>query len=103
MSKIFTIASAALLGVAAMTTLAFADDDQERARELSRAGAIVPLERITEQVRARGIQTILEVELESDKRGHYYEVEGLDAAGEVRKLLYDATTGEPIEKRTEKK
>ena len=103
MSKMRTLISTALLSLAAITTLVFADDDQERARELSRTGAIVPLERITEQARARGIETILEVELESDKRGHHYEIEGLDAAGEVRKLRYDATIGEPIEKRTEKK
>ena len=91
--------SATLLGLAAVAAAAFADDDQDRARELSRSGDIVPLERITEQARGRGIDVILEVELESDKRGHYYEIEGVDAAGVVRKLRYDAITGEPIDKR----
>jgi uncharacterized membrane protein YkoI len=94
-----SLVGAALLGLAIVAAAAFADDDQDRARELTRSGNIVPLERITEQVRGRGIDVILEVELESDKRGHYYEVEGVDAAGVVRKLRYDAITGEPIDKR----
>lgn len=68
--------------------------DHDDARKLSEAGTIVPLERITEQVRARHIGTILEVELESEDQKHYYEVEVVDNAGIVRKLRYDAVTGE---------
>ena len=67
--------------------------EQDRARELSRAGAIVPLEHITAQVRKQYSGNILEVELESDDGVYRYEVEVVDEAGVVRKLLYDATTG----------
>lgn len=73
---------------------AASDRDQERARTLSSSGAIVPLEQITAQVRTRNIKQILEVELESDEDEHHYEVEVIDAAGVVRKLRYDAVTGE---------
>jgi len=68
--------------------------DYDDARKLSKAGTIVPLERITEQVRARHTGTILEVELESKDQKYYYEVEVVDNAGVVRKLRYDAVTGE---------
>ena len=68
--------------------------DYDDARKLSKAGTIVPLERITEQVRARHTGTILEVELESKDQKYYYEVEVVDNAGVVRKLRYDAATGE---------
>ncbi len=73
--------------------------EQDRARALSSSGAIVPLEQITAQVRARHIGTILEVELESDDDEHYYEVEVVDNAGIVRKLRYDAVTGELLSDR----
>ncbi len=69
-------------------------NDQDRARALSSAGTIVPLGNITSQLRDRRIDHILEVELESDDSGHYYDIEALDDEGRVRKLKYDATTGQ---------
>ena len=90
-----TFIAAAILMLSALPHAAMASE-QDRARELSNAGAIVPLEQITAQVRKRHIEHILEVELESDAKGHYYEVEVVDDAGEVRKLRYDAVTGKPI-------
>lgn len=95
--------TAVLIFGLAMTGLAVAAaavaSDADQVRELSRSGAIVPLERITAQVRAREIAHILEVELESDDDRYYYEVEALDDAGVVHKLKYDARTGELIEER----
>jgi uncharacterized membrane protein YkoI len=73
---------------------AMASGDQDRARALSAAGTIVPLEKITSQLRQRRIDHILEVELESSDTNHYYEIEALDDQGRVRKLKYDATTGQ---------
>ena len=89
-----TITAAALV-LSMLAGYAIASD-QDRARELARSGTIVPLERITEQVRMRNIEHILEVELESDEQGHFYEVEVIDNAGVVHKLRYDAVTGELI-------
>jgi len=85
--------AAALLILGEFPTVSRASDHDD-ARKLSEAGTIVPLERITEPVRARPIGTILEVELESEDQKHYYEVEVVDNAGIVRKLRYDAVTGE---------
>lgn len=86
---------AVVLMLSAMPYSALASE-QDRARDLSNAGTIVPLERITAQVRKRHIEHILEVELESKDGEHYYEVEVLDDRGKVRKLRYDAATGEPL-------
>lgn len=86
---------AAILLLTAVPHAASASD-QEQARELMRGGAIVPLERITAQVRQRNIGEILEVELESRNGVYHYEVEVVDATGAVRKLLYDAATGWPL-------
>ncbi|MBI5040500.1 MAG: PepSY domain-containing protein [Gammaproteobacteria bacterium] len=72
--------------------------DHDDARKLSKSGTIVPLEQITAQVRSRpDIKDLLEVELESDADDYYYEVEVVDDGGVVRKLRYDATTGELID------
>lgn len=93
--QILTFTAAAVLMLSALPYATLASD-QDRARELSNAGSIVPLERITAQVRKRNIEHILEVELESTDGMHYYEVEVLDEGGKVRKLRYDAVTGEPV-------
>lgn len=92
-----TVLITAVLLVLSMFPFAAQASEQDRARALSSAGTIVPLERITAQVRKRHIEHILEVELESEDGAHYYEVEGVDDAGVVRKLRYDATTGELID------
>lgn len=91
------VAAGLIIATAGFTT------DLDQVRELSRSGAIVPLERITAQVRARDIAHILEVELESEDDRLYYEVEALDDAGVVHKLKYDATNGELIEERQKKR
>lgn len=101
MSKSALMAGLAAAGLACAAAGFASDLDQ--VRELSRSGAIVPLERITAQVRARDIAHILEVELESEDDRYYYEVEALDDAGVVHKLKYDAGTGELIEERQKKK
>lgn len=87
-----------LLVLAVLSGSASASDHDD-ARALSKAGAIVPLEKIIAQVRSSrpDIKDLLEVELEADAQGYYYEVEVVDDAGVVRKLRYDAATGEFID------
>lgn len=76
---------------------ATADEDHEAARRLRQEGRIVPLESILEGVRTRYPDgTLLEVELEREKGAWMYEVELLDATGNVREMLFDARTGEFI-------
>lgn len=86
-----------MLSLVLLAPLAASASDHDDARKLSKAGTIVPLEQITAQVRSRpDIKDLLEVELESDAQGYYYEVEVVDDAGVVRKLRYDAATGKLI-------
>ncbi len=85
-----------LLVVPAASLLADPEDelDQEVARRLMEKGVILPLQRIVEKVEGH----ILEVELEYE-HGHYlYELEILQADGTVVERIFDATTGEPLEK-----
>lgn len=93
MNRTFYITLIMSLVVVTQSGVVAASSDHERARELSASGAIVPLGKITSQLRERRIDHILEVELESNDAGHYYEIEALDDQGRVRKLKYDATTG----------
>lgn len=67
--------------------------EQDRARQLSEAGTILPLEQILALARERHPGRVLETELEHKDSGYYYEIELLDAAGQVRELKYDAVTG----------
>lgn len=83
------------VGAVALATVAMASErDQDRARELSEAGTIMPLEQILAQTRERYAGRVLETELEKKDSGYYYEVEIVDAEGVVRELKYDAATGE---------
>jgi uncharacterized membrane protein YkoI len=71
-----------------------ADEDGEEARRLSEAGKIMPLERILDQVRTHQAGEVLEAELDRSDDGRYiYELEVLDAAGQVWELELDARDG----------
>jgi uncharacterized membrane protein YkoI len=76
--------------------VAWADDDDVDAGEaarLSKAGEILPLEKILERAQAEHQGKVIETELEH-KRGRYvYEVEILDDKGLVWELKLDAKTG----------
>lgn len=78
-----------------------ADDDHLEARELVRSGTILPLEQILERSQAAHPGRVLEVELESKRGRHVYEIELLDAEGRVWELYYDAATGELLKRKQE--
>jgi uncharacterized membrane protein YkoI len=93
------LSATALLGL----LLAFAlppagadDDDQVRARELSRSGRILPLERIAERAQAVHPGRLLEIDLEERHGRTIYEVELLDAQGRTWEIELDARTGEVL-------
>lgn len=93
--KKLSVVSLVSLGVLALASVGVASErDQDRARELTQAGAIVPLEQIVSSARERYAGRVLETELEKDASGYYYELEMVDAEGLVRELKYDAATGE---------
>ena len=76
----------------------WADDDQERVRELVKSGEIMPLEQLLQKVISQEMAKLrlLEVELEHEDGRLVYELELVDEQGVVRELLFDAKTGEAL-------
>jgi uncharacterized membrane protein YkoI len=102
-SDTFKIFSAALLMVASLACLLLstasfvnADESHLTARKLSKAGLILPLEKINKAAKLIKDGEILETELELKKSGYIYEVEILDHNSQVWELKLDAKTGQLI-------
>lgn len=83
------------LGLAASWTApaAAGDDDHVEARELLRAGKILPLARILATVQKRVPGDVIEVDLDHEARGWEYDVKVLTANGRLLKVTVDAKTG----------
>ncbi len=73
------------------------DEDRQRAAELLKEGAIQPLDGFLDRARALHAGRVIEVELETKRGRHFYEVELLDADGRVWEIKFDATSGELVE------
>lgn len=72
-----------------------ASGDHDHAQGLRRDGEILPLAEILGRAELSGMR-ILEAELEREQGRLVYELELLDASGQVRKGYYDAASGEPL-------
>jgi uncharacterized membrane protein YkoI len=70
-----------------------ADDDRAMARKLHASGEILSLESILEKARAQKAGEVLEIELDRKGSAYVYEIEILDASGQVWELEFDAKTG----------
>ena len=84
-----------------MVFAAVADEGQAAARKLSDAGEILPLEKISASAKAIKPGQILETELERKGTRYIYEVEILDAQGQVWEVKLDARTGQLIKLESE--
>jgi uncharacterized membrane protein YkoI len=85
----------ALAAAAACVPLAgVAGEDHAVARRLREAGEIRSLEDISARARTAKAGEILETELERSDGRYVYEMEILDAQGQVWELKLDAKTGE---------
>lgn len=71
---------------------AAAETDQAMARKLRADGIILPLETIVTKAQAAKPGELLEAELDQDQGRYIYEVEILDAAGQVWEIKLDAGT-----------
>ncbi len=90
-------------GLLCAVSVAVADRrDHDDARALREQGAIVPLEEILRAATAQHPGRVVEVELERKGEAYVYEIELLDAAGEVWELKYDAGTGALLEEEAER-
>lgn len=87
---------ALLASIAATHPSAAADEGPAAARKLSDAGIILPLEKIVAAAKAAKPGEILETELERKQGRYVYEVEILDARGQVWEVELDASSGKLI-------
>jgi uncharacterized membrane protein YkoI len=84
-----------------------AEQDEHEVREhatvrsLAEPGDILSLEQILQNARQQHAGRALETELEEGRDGMVYEVEILDANGEVWEMKFDARTGELLEEEQE--
>lgn len=101
----FSIATMILLGMAIFNSFYLsanaADINQLDARKLRESGHILPLEKITALAKSIKSGSILETELERKGAGYLYEIELLDAKGQVWELKLDAKTGKLIKLESE--
>jgi uncharacterized membrane protein YkoI len=80
-----------------------ADDmDQELARELTKNGAIVPLDQVIARTIANYGGSLLEAELEPKGTRLVYELQILMSDGVVWEFEYDARSGELLNKKKER-
>lgn len=80
---------------------ASAGEGQAAARRLNASGTILSLEKITESAKKVKPGHILETELERKEGGYIYEIEILDAHGQVWEVKLDAKTGKLIQLESE--
>ncbi|MCR2747268.1 PepSY domain-containing protein [Limnobacter parvus] len=85
------------IGITAMVSTVYADDDHQRIRQLQRSGEILSLEQIFDRARAVKRGRILDAELDDDDGRYIYEIELLDANGRVWEMEFDARTGRLLE------
>lgn len=91
--------SVLLLGVCAALAVAPASarrgrgGDHDEARDARARGEALPLAKILPIALAHMPGEVLEVELERERGQLVYEIEILDRAGHVRKVILDARTG----------
>jgi uncharacterized membrane protein YkoI len=78
------------------------DDDRARAAKLVDQGEIRPLNEVLDRAQAVRPGKVLEVELEDEGVGDYYEIEILDQEGTLWELKFDAASGELIEEEQER-
>lgn len=70
--------------------------EHDEVRSLRQAGEIMAFEDVLQQARSDFPGRVIEAELDNDDGGYRYELEILGEQGEVRKLYYDARTGERL-------
>jgi uncharacterized membrane protein YkoI len=96
------LVAAALAGAASLALFpAQADEGPAVAKRLSEAGVILPLEKIVAAARKIKPGEVLESELERKGKGYVYEIEILDARGQVWEVKLDAKTAKLIKLESE--
>jgi uncharacterized membrane protein YkoI len=97
----------ALMAIIAIPT-AFADeskegygDNHEKLDDARRRGKIMPIELLLKLLKERLKGEIVEIELDDNEGGLYYEVYYLDSGGRRIEIYVDAATGEILKNKLE--
>lgn len=90
------LAAAAVLVTMVAAMPGRADDDHVRARAARQAGEIRPLEEIMAAAKRDNPGEVVAVELEREHGRWIYEVKILSPQGDIRRLDYDARSGERL-------
>ena len=64
---------------------------------LRRAGKVVPLRDLLQQIRAQSYCRLLDAQIHQEGQRYVYELKVLDLDGRVRELEYDAVSGKLLE------
>ena len=100
--RVTSIVLTALCGAVGVALFpAQADEGPAVAKRLSDAGVILPLEWIVAAARKVKPGEVLESELERKGKGYVYEIEILDARGQVWEVKLDAKTAKLIKLESE--
>lgn len=67
--------------------------DHDRARAAAQAGKILPLPKVLDSIRPNYPGEVLDIDLEQSGERWFYEIKLLQAGGQLRKLIVDASTG----------
>jgi len=92
---------ASIMAWLSMPLPASADEGQEVARKLSASGEILPLEKIAKSALAIKPGRILDSDLERKGKAYVYEIDVLDARGQVWEVELDAKSGKLIKLESE--
>ncbi|WP_424930898.1 PepSY domain-containing protein [Amaricoccus macauensis] len=96
MRKLTKPAVAASLVCSVLLASAATYEDYGRAREAVERGEILPLTEILERVEREHGGRMIEIELELEGEGVFYELELIQPNGRVIEVLVDAATGETL-------
>ena len=77
---------------------AFADDDQDRARDALSRGEILPFSRILAVIEREVDGRVIEIDLDRAGGRYVYEVEVLSPGGRLVELSLDAATGAVLDR-----
>lgn len=98
-TKLIAIVALAVNTFTMSAVWASGDDDHERARQALQSGQILPLRTVLERLERNHPGKVLEVELEQKDGFWIYKVKLLQADGQLVKLMLDAKSAAPIERK----
>lgn len=97
--KVLAIVALAVNTLTISTVWASGDDDHDRARRALQSGQILPLSTVLERLERNQPGKVLEVELEQKEGLWIYKVKLLQTDGQLVKLMLDAKSAMPIERK----